>query len=94
MASSRSSGIISADTLLWTGVNRINALTVFTDGVNTATVLLRDGTTVAATPLVQGVALGSALQAHYLFDNPVYFENGIYIDIGGVGATCIVYYGG
>lgn len=94
MASSRSSGIISADTLLFQGVNRVNALTVFTDGTNTATVLLRDGTTVSDVTKVQGVCLGSQLAFHYLFDNPVYFENGIYIDVGGVGATCIVYYGG
>lgn len=94
MASSRSSGVISTDTLLWTGVNRVNALTVITDGTNAATVDLRDGTTVAGTIKIEGKCLGASLINHFIFENPVYFETGIFIDLTGTGASCIVYFGG
>ena len=94
MASSRSSGIINADTLLWTGANRVNALTVITDGTNAATVDLRDGTTVSGTIKIEGKCVGASLTNHYIFENPVYFENGIFIDVTGIGASCIVYFGG
>lgn len=94
MASSISSGVISADQLLFTGRNRVNAFTVITDGTNAATVDLRDGTTVAGTILIEGKCIGASLVAHYTFENPVVFENGIFIDLTGTGASCIVYYGG
>lgn len=92
--SSRSSGVINTDTLLFTGKNRVNALTVLTDGTNAATVDLKDGTTSSGTIKVTGKCVGASLVNHFLFEKPVYFENGIYIDLTGTGATCIVYFGG
>lgn len=94
MASSISSGVLSADTLVFTGKNRINAITVLTDGTNAATVDIRDGTTVAGTIKITGKCLGANLINHILFENPVVLENGIYVDVTGTGASCIVYYGG
>lgn len=94
MASSVSSGVLSADTLLFTGRNRINALTIFTDGTNAATVALYDNTSAASKIAVQGKCLGASLVNHIIFENPVYVENGIYADVTGTGASFIVFYGG
>ena len=94
MASSISSGVLSADTLLFTGRNRINALTIFTDGTNAATVDLYDNTSAASKIAVKSKCLGTGLINHILFENPVIMENGIYADVTGTGASFIVYYGG
>lgn len=94
MASSVSSGVLNADTLIFTGRNRINALTVFTDGTNAATVDLYDNTSAANKIAVKGKCVGANLVNHIIFENPVYVENGIYADVTGTGATFIVYYGG
>lgn len=94
MASSISSGVLSADTALFTGRNRVNAITVFTDGVNTATLSLYDNTAASGTVRVKSVCLGANLTQHIIFENPVIFENGIYADVSGTGASFIVFYGG
>lgn len=94
MATSISSGVLNADTLLWTGRNRVNAITVLTDGTNAATVELYDNTTASGTKRVVGKCLGASLINHIIFENPVLFENGIYADVTGTGATFIVFFGG
>lgn len=94
MASSVSTGVLNADTLIFTGRNRINALTVFTDGTNAATVDIYDNTSAANKIAVKGKCAGANLVEHFIFENPVYVENGIYADVTGTGATFIVYYGG
>ena len=94
MASSRSSGVLNSDTLIFTGRQRVNALTVLTDGTNAATVELKDGTTSSGTTKITGKCVGTSLINHILFDNPVIFENGLFADLTGTGATCIVYFGG
>ena len=94
MASSISSGILNTDTLIFTGRNRVNALTVFTDGTNAATVDIKDGTTSAGTIKVTGKCVGAELINHIIFENPVVFENGLFVDLTGTGATAILYYGG
>lgn len=94
MASSISSGVLNADTLIFTGRNRINAITVLTDGTNAATVDLYDNTSAASKIAVKGKCVGANLINHIIFENPVIMENGIYADVTGTGATFIVYYGG
>lgn len=94
MATSISTGVLNADTLIFTGRNRVNALTVYTDGTNLGTVDLYDATTATGKIPVKGVCLGASRVAHYTFENPVLFENGIYADVTGTGATFIVYFGG
>lgn len=94
MASSISSGVLASDTLVFTGKNRVNALTVLTDGTNAATVDIRDGITVAGTIKITGKCLGASLVNHFIFENPVVFETGLFVDVTGTGASCIVYYGG
>jgi len=94
MASSISSGVLNADTLIFTGRNRINALTVFTDGLNTGTVDLYDNTSATGKIAVKGKCATLDLVQHFIFENPVIVENGIYADVTGTGCTFIVYYGG
>lgn len=94
MASSRSSGVLATDTLIFTGRQRVNAVTVLTDGTNAATVELKDGTTSSGTTKITGKCVGADLTNHYIFENPVVFENGLFADITGTGASCIVFYGG
>jgi hypothetical protein len=94
MASSISTGVLSASTLISTGRNRINAITVLTDGTNTATLSLYDNTSAAGTVSVKGACVGANLVNHIIFENPVVMENGIYASVTGTGATFIVFYGG
>lgn len=94
MASSRSSGLQTTDQLIFTGRNRINAITLIADGTNAANVVVYDNTT--NTGLVVGKASAKATDTtvHIIFENPVVCENGIYADVTGTGAAYIVYFGG
>ncbi len=94
MATSISSGVLNADTLLATGRNRVNAITVITDGTNAATVDLYDNTTGSGTIRAKGRCVGANLINHIIFENPVLFETGIYADVTGTGASFIVFFGG
>lgn len=94
MATAISTGVLSSDTLVFTGRNRVNALTILTDGTNAATAEIKDGTTSAGTTKITGKCVGASLINHIIFENPVLFENGLYVDLTGTGATCIVFYGG
>lgn len=95
MASSRSSGLKSADAVIATGRNRINAVTLITDGTNAGNVVVYDNAS-AASGLVVAKVSGSGAQntVHVIFENPVICEDGIYADVTGTGANYIVYYGG
>lgn len=94
MSTSISTGVLDADTLIFNGRNRVNALTVITDGVNAATVDLYDNTTGTGTIRVKGQCVGASLNNHILFEKPVLFENGIFADVTGTGAKFIVFFGG
>jgi hypothetical protein len=94
MATSISTGVLNADTLIWTGKNRVNAITVLTDGTNAATVDLYDNTSASGKIGAKGKCVGTGLINHIIFENPVLFENGIYADVTGTGATFIVFFGG
>lgn len=95
MASSITSGLKIADAVITTGRNRINAITLHTDGTNAASVLLYDNASAASgTVTAKVTAAGDQNTMHVIFENPVIVENGIYADVTGTGATYIVYYGG
>ena len=94
MASSQSTGVLNANTLVFSGRQRINALTVFTDGTNDATVSLYDNTAASGKIAVKGLCVGANKVAHFIFENPVFMQDGLYAAVSGTGATFIVYYGG
>lgn len=95
MASSRSSGLKTADTSIATGRNRINAITLIADGTNAASVVVYDNASAASgLELAKVTALAGQGTVHVLFENPVITENGIYADVTGANAAYIVYFGG
>lgn len=94
MASSISSGLQTTDQLLYTGRNRINAITLITDGTNAASVVVYDNTTAASKVAAKVTAAGAQNTMHVIFENPVLCENGIYADVTGTGAAYIVFFGG
>lgn len=94
MASSRSSGLKNADATIASGINRVNAVTLITDGTNAANVILYDNTTNSGLELAKVSAAGTQNTVHVIFENPVYAEKGIYADVTGTGASYIVYFGG
>lgn len=95
MASSRSSGLKTADAVIQTGRNRINAITLLGDGTNAASVIVYDNASAASgVVLAKITALATDRFTHVLFENPVVAEDGIYADVSGTGAEYIIYYGG
>lgn len=95
MASSRSSGLQAADAAIANGRNRINAVTLITDGTNAASVILYDNASAASgTVLAKVTAAGAQNTMHVIFENPVVAEEGVYADVTGTGAGYIVYFGG
>lgn len=95
MASSISSGLRAASAAIANGRNRINAVTLITDGINTASLLIYDNASAASgTVVVKVTAAAAQNTVHLVFENPVVVENGIYADVTGTGAGYIVFYGG
>lgn len=95
MASSRSSGLKTADAVISATRNRINAITLLGDGTNAASLIIYDNASAASGLVLAKVTqLATARLTHILFDNPVFAENGLYADVTGTGAEYIVYYGG
>jgi len=95
MASSRSSGLKTADTAICPFRSRVNAITLIADGTNAASVVLYDNVSAASgIELGKVTALAGQGTVHIIFENPVFAENGIYADVTGTNASYIVYYGG
>ena len=95
MASSRTSDLLTANTAICAGVNRINAVTLITDGTNAATVTVYDNPSAASGKVVaKATASGAQNTVQLKFTNPVYCETGIYAVVSGTGAAYIVHFGG
>lgn len=94
MASSRSSSLLTQDTLIFTGRNRINAVTVIADGTNAASLVVYDALTATGTVVAKVSIKATDTMQHVIFENPVLCETGIYADVTGTNAEFIVYYGG
>lgn len=95
MASSQASGLKTADAVIATGRNRINAITLLGDGTNAASVIIYDNASAASGKVLAKVTqLAAAMYTHITFENPVTAENGLYADVAGTNAEYIVYFGG
>lgn len=95
MASSRTSDLLTANTAIWNGANRINSVTLITDGTNAATITVYDNASTASGKVVaKATASGAQNTVQIRFDNPVYCEAGIYCVVSGTGAAYIVHFGG
>jgi hypothetical protein len=83
-----SDGVIVAQGSLLCGVN------IITDNTNDATVILYDNASAASgTKLFEGGCDGAEMSKLVWFERPVRAKNGIYLDIGGTGASAIIYTG-
>lgn len=91
--SSANTGVLNASALTFTGRNRINAVSLFGDGVNAATLNIYDNTSAAGKIAVKVQVKAADYQNHVIFTQPVYMENGIYNSLTGTNANFIVYYG-
>ena len=95
MASSITSlGEQAASGTLHTGVTRLAAVQVITDGTNTATVILYDNTAASGTKVFEAeVDAANDHSALFHFPRPVACKTGLYLSISGTGASCIPYTG-
>lgn len=94
MASSRSSGLKTADAVITTGRNRINAITLIGGSTASSVVVYDNATAASGTVLAKATQATNLVTTHIVFENPIVAENGIYADVTGTGAEYIVYFGG
>ena len=93
MSSSRTSDLLTADTLIATGRNFVNAVTLI-GGSTASSVILYDGLTATGKVLAKATQVTQNATTHLFFECPVICETGIYADVSGTSAEFIVYYGG
>lgn len=93
MTTSRSSDLLTADTLIWTGRGLLTGVSVLADGTNAATVVIYDGLTATGKVLAKVIVDATTTESHIDFSRPVVAEIGIFADIAGTGAEYIVYTG-
>lgn len=90
--SSANTGVQTTSQLTFTGRNRINAVSLFGDGVNAGTLNIYDNTAASGKVAVKVQVKASDYQNHVIFTQPVLMENGIYCSLTGTNANYIVYY--
>lgn len=88
-----SSGLLDADTQIYTGRGTLNGVLLTGDGTNDASVIIYDNTSAAGTELFKASVPSSNI-SQYFDLGKVRCENGIYADVSGTNAEFIVYYGG
>jgi len=94
MASSITSGLKTADAIIATGRNRINAVTLIGGSTASSVILYDNASAASGTVLAKATQATNLVTTHIIFENPVICDNGIYADVTGTGAEYIVYYGG
>ena len=87
-----STGEITADTHIMTGKGFLSAVLVITDGTNAATCIIYDNTAASGKKLWEGVVAGATQYGGRNWTVPVHFENGLYVDLTGTGASTIIEY--
>lgn len=94
MASSTSSGLKTADAVIATGKNRINAVTLIGGSTASSVILYDNASAASGTVLAKATQPTSGVTTHIIFDNPIMAHAGIYADVTGTSAEYIVYFGG
>lgn len=87
-----STGELTADTHILTGSGFLTAVLIITDGTNAATLIIYDNTSAAGKKIWEGVVPGASQYGGRNWTVPVRFENGLYADLTGTGASCIIEY--
>lgn len=88
------SGEQTADALIVEDEGFFYGIIVTTDGTNDVTVAIYDNNTASGTKLIPDVVCAGGTRYHLiLFEHPVPFDNGIYVDVTTLGTTSyMVYY--
>jgi hypothetical protein len=82
---------ITADGAAMTELCYIGYVEIITDGTNDAKVILYDNASAASgTVIFEGTVTGSCHFGGHEWTNPRRCANGIYVDITGTGASCII----
>lgn len=87
---SRSTGKLTANTLIKNGRGALTGVQILTNGASNATVTIYDNTTNNGKIIFEQVVIGANRYGGRDFRWPVEFENGAYLEISGTGAECIV----
>lgn len=90
-----SSDRLTADTAVTAVGGYLHGITLENDGTNACSVIIYDNPTTAAGLILAKVMLpatSTVLTQHIQFVHPVSANKGIYADITGTGAACIIYY--
>ena len=95
MQPSTSSGSKTSDTAILAQPGKLTGVILNADGSNSATAVLYDSKSAASGTVLARLQVPSG-SAHLFEDftllGGVVANNGIYLDISGTGASCIVYY--
>jgi hypothetical protein len=89
-----SSGLRTSDGIISNAPGRLHGICVGANGTDAATVIIYDNAS-AATGTVLAKVIVDATATHeniVLPEQGVEALNGLYLDIGGTGAECVVYY--
>lgn len=91
--SSKSSGAKIADGVILDQPGKLTSVILTGDGTNAATLLVYDNASAASGTLLASLSVDAGLVYESFCPHfPIDALNGIYIDIGGTGASAIVHY--
>jgi hypothetical protein len=94
MALAKSSHELVADTQITKGAGTLTSVLVLADGTNAATAIVYDVAAVGdidpSNKLFEWTVAAGDNQGGRNWVHPVYFSEGLYMDITGTGASCIV----
>ncbi|MHA1962162.1 MAG: hypothetical protein ACW99U_18310 [Candidatus Thorarchaeota archaeon] len=93
LGASLTSGELTIDQAVTTGSGVLRGAVINTDGNNNATVILYDNASAASgTKLWEQVVIGADITGGFFNCHGIEYNNGIYLDITGSGASVIAFY--
>lgn len=89
----QSSGLLAADGIVYAGPCYFWGVVAGADNTNAGSVILYDNASAASGTVISKVIVdATTTNAGSMPGVPVYCKNGLYLDIGGTGAECVVYF--
>lgn len=90
---SKSTGVLSANTLVWTGRNYISSVIAGGDGTNIATVNIYDGLNTGGVKVMSFIVPAGTRQTIFVPASSVTVDVGLYVEVSGTGANATVMFG-
>jgi hypothetical protein len=87
-----SSGLKTGDAIIYTGPADLCGVEAITDGSNDATCIVYDALSATSTVLFKGKVTSTANFGGVTFPSAVRGTTGLFLDITGTNAACILYY--